>query len=209
MNLSHVFTNQTWLLATSNKGKTLEIESILAPFNLQFENLQQLRIGSPDENGLTFIENALIKAQNGAKHSGLPTLADDSGLVVEDLDGAPGIYSSRYAHDEATDAENIQHLIHQLQSRGLERAKAHFHCTLVWCRHAKDPDPIIAQARWFGEVITNPNGQEGFGYDPVFWVPEQQCTAAQLSKVIKNKISHRGQALSILLNELREVSKRG
>jgi len=155
------------------------------------------------ETGTTFVENAIIKARHAAKVTGLPAIADDSGLVVDALGGAPGIYSARFAGVNATDSDNIDKLLSELA--GSDNRKAHFFCTLVFMRHAGDPVPLVSQGKWEGEILKSREGDGGFGYDPVFNVPSHNCTAAQLDKAEKNRISHRGNALAILLETMRNT----
>lgn len=159
-----------------------------------------LNIPSPPEPHPTFVENALEKARHASKLSGLPALADDSGVCVEALNGAPGIYSARFSGEDATDAKNNQYLIEKLQ--GQTNRRAHYACVLVLVRHENDPEPIIAHGQWFGEIIDEPRGTEGFGYDPHFFISELGKTAAELDSVTKNQLGHRGQALQKLLATL-------
>lgn len=188
------------VLATGNMGKVREFESLFASFHASIIPQKTLGVTDADETGTTFIENAIIKARHAAKTTGLPAIADDSGLVVDALGGAPGIYSSRYAGENASDNANINKLLAALDNTSNRRA--YFVCTLVFMRHADDPTPVIAQGKWHGEILPSPCGEEGFGYDPVFYIPELGLSAAQLDKASKNRISHRGQALSLLLSAL-------
>lgn len=188
------------LIATSNKGKVKEITQLLMGSNVEVVTFLDCNLRTPDETGKTFIENAIIKARYAAQQTGLPALADDSGLVVEALDGRPGLYSSRYANDNATDQDNINKLIIEMEN--VTMRDAHFICVMVLLRHADDPDPIICQGRWHGEIARIPQGGEGFGYDPIFYLPSLQKTAAELNKVEKSKLSHRGQALRLLQEQL-------
>ena len=191
------------VLASNNAGKINEFNLLLAPFAWQVVSQGSLGVEAVPETGSTFIENALIKARHASQVTGLPALADDSGLVVDYLDGAPGIYSARYAGEGAGDQANNLKLLSQLQDVPAPQRQAHFHCTLVWLRHAEDPDPIICQGRWHGSILTSPAGSGGFGYDPLFWVEEAQCASAELSKERKNALSHRGQAVATLLATLK------
>ena len=152
-------------------------------------------VGDADETGLTFVENAIIKARNAALHSKLPAIADDSGLVVDALNGAPGVISARYAGSQASDQENLQKLLLDMQDIPESQRSARFICVIVLMRHANDPFPIITQASWEGSILTQPQGNNGFGYDPVFWVSSENCSSAELSALQKNQLSHRGQAL--------------
>lgn len=185
------------VLATGNMHKVREINSVMPP-DMELVAQSDLDIQGPEETGLTFVENALIKARNAASISGLPAIADDSGLAVDFLGGAPGIYSSRYAGPEASDADNNAKLLDALGAVPAEQRTARFHCVIVMLRHAEDPVPLIAQGSWAGEILTAPRGHNGFGYDPLFFVPAMNCSAAELPAATKHQISHRGQALQRL-----------
>jgi len=162
------------------------------------------KVSEAVEDGLSFIENALIKARHAARCTGLQALADDSGLVVDALNGMPGIYSSRYAGAEANDKTNIQKLLHALRGvPGPERG-AHFYCAMVFVRHTEDPAPLISFGKWPGIIMEQPRGEGGFGYDPVFWVPGEDCSSAELPPEVKNSISHRGQALTALIAQMKD-----
>lgn len=191
------------VLATGNQGKLREMQQMLAP--LGFEVTAQSDFGVPeaDETGLSFIENALIKARNAARHTGLPAIADDSGLSVDVLGGAPGIYSARYAGAGAGDAANNAKLLAELAARGERNARARFLCVLAFMRHAGDPVPVIAQGSWEGIILDAPRGAGGFGYDPLFYVPSDNCSSAELPPERKNALSHRGQAMRTLAALLR------
>ncbi len=191
------------VLATGNQGKVREFASLFAEYGVDVVAQKELGVSDVPETGTTFVENAIIKARHAAQVTGLPAIADDSGLVVDALGGAPGIYSARYAGADATDDSNIDKLLSELE--GETQRKAHFFCTLVFMRHADDPVPLVAQGKWQGEVLSARAGNGGFGYDPVFHVPTHGCTAAELDKVEKNQISHRGNALRLLLNTMRET----
>lgn len=184
------------VLATSNQGKINELNALLAPAHC----LAQSSLGVSDavEDGLSFIENALIKARHASLHTKKPALADDSGLVVPALNGAPGIYSARYAGAQATDQENIHLLLKNMAHLQGSLREAYFYCAMALVQHAKDPTPIVATGMFKGIIHAEPSGAQGFGYDPIFYVEEYQCTAAQLPATIKNTISHRAQALSQL-----------
>lgn len=192
------------VLASSNAGKLKEIQHIFAP--LKFELIPQtaLNIEDAEETGLTFVENALLKARHAAKESGLPAMADDSGLCVDALHGQPGIYSARFAGMNAGNQDNIDKLLKLLQPYKDKQRRAHFFCTIVLVRRADDPVPLICQASWTGSVLNAPRGSGGFGYDPIFYIPELNQTAAELSPEIKNRLSHRGKALELLLSMLKE-----
>lgn len=190
------------ILATGNPGKLREFRTLLA--GLELEIAPQSDFAMPDiaETGLTFIENALLKARNAALHTGLPALADDSGLAVDALNGAPGLYSARYAGTGADDSANIAKLLDELCGVPLEQRTARFVCVLALVRHPADPIPLICQGSWEGLILDQPRGAGGFGYDPVFFVPTEQQTAAELTPEAKNRLSHRGQALAQLRRQL-------
>lgn len=190
------------VLASSNAGKIRELNSLLEKLRLSVEPQSALGVPEALEDGLSFVENAIKKARNAALHTGLPALADDSGLAVDALAGAPGIYSARYAGPGATDEANWRKLLEAMKSVPQARRSAQFHCVLVYMRHAEDPTPLICHGIWKGQIVQQPAGNEGFGYDPVFWVETHQCTAAELTKEQKNAISHRGQALRQLCDAL-------
>ncbi len=191
------------VLATGNAGKVNELQQLLQPLGYQIEPQSAFDTPEADETGTTFVENAIIKARNAAKHTGLPAIADDSGLEVDALNGAPGVYSSRFAGPGASDQDNIDKLLAELAQRPDAPRSARFHCVLAYMRHAEDPTPLICHASWEGEILSVPRGENGFGYDPVFWVPSEQCASAELSKARKNQLSHRGQALAQLLTKLK------
>lgn len=191
------------VLASGNQGKLKELGAMLGELEFSLVAQSELGIASPPETGLTFVENALIKARYAAQESGLPALADDSGIAVEALNGAPGIYSARYAGDDASDADNVQKLLSAMQSVPDGQRAAAFHCVLVYLAHANDPTPLIAHGIWRGQLLHSVRGEGGFGYDPVFWVPDHACSAAELPRADKNRISHRGRALVSLLEQLR------
>ena len=190
------------LLASGNKGKVKELKEMLAPFGLNVVPQSNFEVEEVPETGTTFIENAIIKARHAAKVTGLPCIADDSGLEVAALKGAPGIYSARFAGPEATDGTNIDKLLEALKDVPEGQRQARFVCVLVFMRHADDPTPIICQGFWQGEITTELSGDNGFGYDPVFFVAEKGCTSAQLSPEQKHQLSHRGQALKQLLAQI-------
>lgn len=190
------------VLASGNRGKVQEIQQLLKPLGWDVVPQTDWGFVEAEETGLTFIENAIIKARHAAHHTGLPALADDSGLAVAALNGAPGIYSARYAGSPCTDQENIDKLLFQLRDVPTHERRASFHCVLALLRHSDDPTPIICHGRWDGYITTSPQGDQGFGYDPVFWIPELECTAAQLTLAQKHQYSHRGEALRSLLNQL-------
>jgi XTP/dITP diphosphohydrolase len=192
----------TIVLASSNAGKVREFNQLLADLQLEVVPQSQYSVADADETGLTFVENAILKARNAAQHTQLPALADDSGLEVDALHGAPGIYSARYAGPKASDTENLEKLLSMLKDVPEERRAARFQCVLVYLRHALDPTPLICQGTWEGHILAAPRGRNGFGYDPVFFVPTHACSAAELPAETKNALSHRGQALRQLLGAL-------
>ena len=194
---------QKVVLATGNAGKVRELASLLNDFGLDVVAQTELGVESADETGLTFIENAIIKARHAAQVTGLPAIADDSGLAVDALGGAPGIYSARFAGVDATDQQNLEKLLVELQDVPDGERQAQFHCVLVYMRHADDPTPLVCHGSWQGTIARAPAGSGGFGYDPIFVVPEAGKTAAELSADEKRAISHRGQALKLLLEALR------
>ncbi|WP_075182252.1 XTP/dITP diphosphatase [Pantoea sp. 1.19] len=195
---------QKVVLATGNPGKVRELADLLADFGLDVVAQTDLGVISAEETGLTFIENAILKARHAAAKTGLPALADDSGLAVDALGGAPGIYSARYAGEAASDRQNLEKLLAALHEVPDDRRQAQFHCVLVWVRHADDPVPLVFHGRWDGVITRVPAGEGGFGYDPIFYLPALGKTAAELSKAEKQAISHRGQALTLLLDALRD-----
>lgn len=190
--------SQQIVLASSNPGKIKEIQAILAKQVIVPQSA--FNVIDADETGSTFVENAIIKARNAALHCNLSSIADDSGLVVDALNGAPGVISARYAGVGASDQDNVLKLLHELKGVPDEQRSARFICVMVFMEHANDPFPIIAQGVWEGRILHRPVGANGFGYDPVFWVPEHNCASAVLSADVKNSLSHRGQALRSLTN---------
>jgi XTP/dITP diphosphohydrolase len=190
------------VLASNNAGKVREINELLAEQGITVVPQKEYDIPEADETGLTFVENAILKARNAAAHSGCPAIADDSGLEVDALRGAPGIYSARYAGPGCSDADNNQKLLEALKDVPEAERTARFQCVMVYMRHAEDPTPIICQGSWEGRILNSPQGENGFGYDPVFLVPEEGCSSAELSPEVKNRLSHRGQALKRLVAAL-------
>jgi len=186
------------VLASSNRGKLAEIREVLAGTGFELVAQSDLGIGDADETGATFVENALIKARHAARVSGLPALGDDSGICVDALGGAPGLRSARYAGPHGDAAANIARLLAALDGIEDARRGAHFHCTIVLLRSADDPAPLIAEGRWHGRVLHAPRGEKGFGYDPVFFDPALDRGAGELDAAVKNRVSHRGQALARL-----------
>lgn len=191
------------VLASNNAGKLRELEQMLRPFDVEIVPQAALGIAEAEEPHHTFVENALAKARHAARHAGLPALADDSGICVAALDGAPGVHSARFAGEPKSDRRNNEKLIALLQ--GCADRRAHYYCVVVLVRHAEDPEPLIAEGRWCGEVVDIPRGEGGFGYDPHFFVRELQRTVAELESAQKDELSHRGQALRRLMGLLREA----
>jgi XTP/dITP diphosphohydrolase len=189
--------SQQIVLASSNAGKIREIQALLPGSAIVAQSAFDIKEAS--ETGLSFVENAIIKARNAARHSGLSVIADDSGLVVDALQGAPGVLSARYAGVAASDQDNVEKLLQALDSVPEAQRTARFVCVMVFMQHAEDPLPVIAQGMWEGRILHQPCGDNGFGYDPVFWVPERDCAAAELSAEVKNTLSHRGKALRALI----------
>lgn len=197
--------NSEWVLASGNKGKLKEFKDLFAPWGVSWVAQGELGVPDAEEPFHTFVENALTKARHASRLTSRPALADDSGLCVPAIAGAPGVLSARYATlfgQEKSDASNNACLVEQL--KGIDDRRAYFVCAMVWVAHADDPTPTIAQKMWWGEVIDIPQGEHGFGYDPHFWLPEHQCTAAQMPKELKNRFSHRAQATQALLVELQQ-----
>lgn len=190
------------VLASGNKGKIKEFQQLLAPLGWTIKLQSDFNIPEAEETGLSFVENAILKTRNAAIHSGLPALADDSGLEVDALKGAPGIYSARYAGPENDDRANNEKLLSELASVAPEQRTARFQCVLVFMRHGEDPTPLICQGSWEGLIVSTPQGGNGFGYDPLFYIPDLDCCSAQLPAERKNKLSHRAKAMAILLNKL-------
>lgn len=191
------------VLASNNPGKVREFNQLLAGAGFEVISQSQFKVPEVEETGLTFVENAIIKARHAAYHTGLSALADDSGIEVDALQGAPGIYSARYAGKGAGDAANLQKLLADLHNSGSQDRAARFQCLLVYMRHANDPTPLICQGTWEGTIIDTPRGNNGFGYDPIFFVQSEGCTSAELSAERKNTLSHRRQALDCLLHKLK------
>lgn len=193
--MTHSHLGESIVLASNNAGKVREIGQLLAGARIQVIPQGERGVPEIEETGLTFVENAILKARNAARHSGLAAIADDSGLEVDALAGAPGIYSARYAGAGASDEQNLRKLLHDLEGLADAARTARFQCLLVYLRHAEDPTPLICQGTWEGRILTEPRGQNGFGYDPVFLVPTHGCSSAELDPDTKNRLSHRGQAL--------------
>ncbi len=190
------------VLASGNQGKVREIGALLAGLDVEVVPQSDFNIDEAEETGLTFVENAIIKARHAAHHTGLPAIADDSGLEVDALNGAPGIYSSRFAGADASSRDNLNKLLTDLQGIPEESRTARFQCVIIYMEHPADPTPIICQGSWEGRILFESHGTNGFGYDPIFYVPTHDCASAELPPDIKNRLSHRGQALKKLLTAL-------
>jgi XTP/dITP diphosphohydrolase len=202
--MSHAHAGESIVLASNNAGKLREINELLSAERIRVIPQGELGVSEAEETGLSFVENALLKARNAAAHSGLAAIADDSGIEVDALKGAPGIYSARYAGAGASDAANLDHLLAELRDVREAERTARYQCLMVYMRHAQDPTPVICQGTWEGRILFAPRGENGFGYDPVFYVPETGCSAAELPSATKNRLSHRGQALAKLVRYLRD-----
>jgi XTP/dITP diphosphohydrolase len=190
------------VLASSNAGKLTELRELLGDAALILHAQSEFGVEDAEETGLTFVENAILKARHAARATGLPSLGDDSGICVDALGGAPGLYSARYAGGHGDAPANIAKLLHALDGVPDARRTARFYCVLALLRHAEDPQPLIAEGEWRGRVLHAPRGSGGFGYDPVFFDPAHGCSAAELDPVLKNRISHRGRALAALRDRL-------
>jgi XTP/dITP diphosphohydrolase len=194
---------KTVVLASGNEGKLREFNRILAPLAMEVKPQSSFEVPEVPEDGLSFVENAIIKARAASKHTGLAALADDSGLEVDYLDGAPGIYSARFAGGAGDKANNIK-LLAELEGVPAEQRRARFQCVLVYMRHWQDPTPLICQGSWEGTILLQPRGDNGFGYDPLFYLPEYDCSSAELDQAEKNRVSHRASASQKLLAALAE-----
>ncbi|MBY7834599.1 XTP/dITP diphosphatase [Vibrio fluvialis] len=192
------------VLATGNQGKVREMADLLADFGFDVVAQSEFNVSEVAETGTTFIENAIIKARHAAKETGLPAIADDSGLEVDYLGGAPGVYSARYAGEDASDQQNLEKLLDAMKDVPEAQRSARFHCVLVLMRHENDPTPLVCHGKWEGRILTQAHGSNGFGYDPIFFVPEENCASAQLEPVRKKQLSHRGQALRKLFQAIEE-----
>jgi XTP/dITP diphosphohydrolase len=191
------------VLATGNRGKLNELRALLAPVGMEVVPQSQFTPSAAEETGLSFVENAILKARHAAQASGLPAIADDSGIEVDALQGAPGIYSARYAGVGATDQQNLDKLLYELRDVPAGSRTARYRCALAFMRWDLDPSPLICQAHWEGILLESPRGAGGFGYDPIFLLPQLNLTAAELAADEKNRLSHRGQALRALVENLR------
>lgn len=195
--------NQTIVLASGNAGKLREFQNMLSGCGFDVRAQSDYKVTEVPETGLTFVENAIIKARNACQQTGLASIADDSGIEVDALNGAPGIYSARFAGPNCIDADNNAKLVENLKGLPAEQRSARYHCILVFMQHELDPTPIIAQGSWEGMILEEPRGEGGFGYDPIFWVPSHHCSSAEMTKEIKNSISHRAKAMADLLLKIR------
>ena len=191
------------VIASSNAGKLRELVNLLRDWPVELVNQSDLGVTKADESGCSFVENAILKARHASSATGLPAIADDSGIEVDILDGAPGIRSARFAGPGAGDQQNLQLLLEKVRVTGVMNPSARFQCLMVFLAHAGDATPVIAQGIWNGHLVTEPRGSHGFGYDPIFFVPTHGCTSAELDPVVKNQISHRAQAMAGLLQGLR------
>jgi len=198
---------QEIVLASDNAGKLKEINALLHASDFVVVGQASLGVPGADETGGTFIENAILKARNASQYTGRPALADDSGLEVDALDGAPGVHSARFAGSDATDARNVAKLLSSLDGVPREQRGARFLCVMVYLRQAGDATPLICQGTWEGRIAEQGRGDNGFGYDPVFWVTQENRTAAELDSGLKNRLSHRGQALRAMVAQLVQMSR--
>ncbi|MEJ2041768.1 MAG: RdgB/HAM1 family non-canonical purine NTP pyrophosphatase [Reinekea sp.] len=201
-----MYCKKDWVLASNNAGKLKEFSELLAPMSITIQPQKAFAVEDAIEDGLSFIENAIIKARHASRATGLPALSDDSGLEVDALNGAPGIYSARYASmdgGEKSDTRNLEKVLHEMQNETNRTAR--FHCVLAFVRHADDPTPIVIQGVWEGSLLNQPRGENGFGYDPVFWVEEHGCASAELSKEQKNQLSHRGKAVRAFIKKMESL----
>jgi XTP/dITP diphosphohydrolase len=195
------------VLASSNKGKLKEFAQLFAEFDTDIVPQSTFNLVDAEETGLTFVENAIIKARHACEQTGLPAISDDSGIEADALNGEPGIYSARYSGPDATAKKNLQALLDALIDIPETKRTARYQCVIVFMRHAKDPTPLICQASWEGTLLTAPKGDGGFGYDPIFWVEEHQCTAAELAPEQKHAISHRGKAIRQFIDQFQHVNQ--
>lgn len=194
------------VFASNNPGKTEEVATLLQPTGWDVVPQSTYLVPEADETGLTFVENALIKARNACRHTGLPAIADDSGLEVDALNGEPGIYSARFAGENATDQDNNELLMAELAGIPEAERTGRYHCVMVYMRHAEDPTPVVCHGSWKGRILTAPRGTGGFGYDPLFWLDDQLCSVAELTPEMKNRLSHRGKALHGLVRIMAETT---
>lgn len=193
------------VLASGNAGKLREFQQLLSGCGFEIVPQSDFNVSNADETGTTFVENAIIKARHACQQTGLPAIADDSGIEVDALNGRPGVYSARYAGENANDESNNQKLLQELASVPTEQRAARYHAVLAYMRHAGDPTPILCHGTWEGIILTEPRGEGGFGYDPLFFVPTHNCASAELDKAEKNRISHRGKAMQELLQKIAQA----
>ena len=199
--------NKSIVLASNNAGKIKEFNALLDAMGIEVKPQNEFNVEEAEETGLTFIENAILKARNACAQTGLPALADDSGIEVDYLNGAPGIYSARFAGEHGNNQANNDLLLEKLEGVSELERTARFHCVLAYMRHKDDPTPLVFHGTWEGRILESSAGQEGFGYDPIFYVPECGCSAASLPKEVKNQISHRAKALKQLVAAFQENTK--
>ena len=190
------------VIASGNQGKLRELAALLEPLDYEVHTQAEFNVPEVPETGTTFVENAIIKARHAAEITGLPAVADDSGIEVDALDGAPGVYSARFSAPDATDEKNNALLVEKLRDVPEDQRTARYRAVIVYMKHAKDPSPIICEGSWEGRIVLEPRGTGGFGYDPYFFVPTHGCTSAELPAEEKNRLSHRGQALRQLVEKL-------
>ena len=190
------------VLASNNSGKLAEMREMLSEEHYNIRTPAEFGLGSPEETGKTFVENSIIKARHASLHTGLPSIADDSGLCIPALNCEPGVFSARYAGCCATDADNVSLLLSKMAGLKETDRNGYFVCAMVYMQSAHDAIPLIVQETWSGEILDTPQGSEGFGYDPVFYIPEFDCSASELDRSVKNQVSHRAKAMRKLLNEL-------
>jgi XTP/dITP diphosphohydrolase len=193
---------QKIVLASGNAGKLREFQHLLSDCGFEVIPQSDFNVTNVNETGTTFVENAIIKARHACQQTGLPAIADDSGIEVDALHGRPGVYSARYAGEHATDGKNNEKLLSELKNIPAEKRTARYHAVLAYMRHADDPTPILCHGTWEGVILTEPRGEKGFGYDPLFFVPSHNCSSAELDKAEKNRISHRGKAMQELLRKI-------
>jgi len=194
------------VLASGNKGKLKEFAQLFATMDIEVVPQADFDVPEAEETGLSFVENAIIKARNAAHHTGLPAIADDSGIEVDALQGKPGIYSARFAGANASDQDNLEHLLSSLKDIAEDKRTARYQCLLVYMQHENDPTPLITQASWQGRILTEATGNGGFGYDPLFWVEGSQCSAAELTAEQKHAVSHRGKAIRLFAEQFSKLN---
>lgn len=193
------------VLASSNPGKIRELNTLLVSADIEVIPQSRFKVPEAEETGLCFVENAIIKARNASEHANMPAIADDSGICVDALNGAPGVRSARYAGVDASDADNMNKLLADMADVPATQRQARFYCVIAYLRHAHDPVPLLCQGVWEGYLLLQPSGENGFGYDPIFGVPEYDCSSAQLEPDVKNALSHRGKALRQLVRALESI----